>query len=227
MYKYLLADNDNTLMDFTLAEARALREAMTIYHVQDDDETVAAYHRINDAQWKALERGETTQDKLKVDRFVLFLEAIGRKDVDGAAMSECYEECLSHHAEMMEGAQAFLEQVHDRGVKIALVSNGISRIQRGRLSCCSFAHLLDAVIISSEIGVNKPDPRVVEAALAQLKCEDKQQAVLLGDSLTADVGAARNAGVDSIWLSLKGGTSDLPTYTVTDLKQAAGIIIGE
>ena len=49
--------------------------------------------------------------------------------------------------------------------------------------------------------------------------------MLLGDSLTADIAAARNAGIDSIFLSRKGLVSDLPTYTVTSLTQAQSLLL--
>ena len=68
-YKYLLADNDNTLMDFTAAEGHALRETFAALGVPLDEATAEMYSRINDDLWKALERGETTQKALKVERF--------------------------------------------------------------------------------------------------------------------------------------------------------------
>ena len=45
--------------------------------------------------------------------------------------------------------------------------------------------------------------------------------------LTADVAAARNAGIDSIFLSRKGIPSDLPTCTVTSLQQAQALLLGD
>ena len=75
-YQYLLIDNDNTLMDFNAAEKAALRDTLVASGLPADDETCAAYHRINDALWKALERGETTQPKLKVERFRQLLEVL-------------------------------------------------------------------------------------------------------------------------------------------------------
>ena len=105
------------------------------------------------------------------------------------------------------------------------MSNGVSAIQRGRLGRCPFTPLLDAVVISEEVGVSKPDPRMVEIALEKLGCTDKREAVLLGDSLSADIPAANAAGVDSIFLSLKGKESDLPTYTVRSLEKARLLLL--
>lgn len=225
-YRYLLADNDNTLMDFSAAEHHALRETLSAVNVEPDEETCALYSRINDALWKALERGETTQKALKVERFRQLFEALGRADQKAEEVAALYAQRLSTRADLLPGAMELLEALRGR-MKIALVSNGVSAIQRGRLSRCPFTPLLDAVIISEEIGVSKPDPRMVEIALEQLGCTDKSQAVLLGDSLSADIPAAKAAGVDSIFLSLKGKESDLPTYTVHSLEEARKLLLEE
>ncbi|MGN1019992.1 MAG: YjjG family noncanonical pyrimidine nucleotidase [Aristaeellaceae bacterium] len=225
-YKYLLADNDNTLMDFTAAEGHALGETFAALGMTLDDATASLYSRINDAQWKALERGETTQRTLKTERFRQLLAALDRRDLDAEAVSALYESRLSTRADLMPGAMDFLTALRGR-MRIALVSNGVSAIQRGRLSRCPFTPLLDAVIISEEQGISKPDPAMVFAALDALGCRDKSEAVLLGDSLTADIAAARNAGIDSIYLNRKGVPSDLPTYTVRSLQQARDLLLGD
>ena len=222
-YRYLLADNDNTLMDFNLSERKALTETLEACGLPADEETCAAYHRINDALWKALERGETTQKQLKVERFARLLERLGRTDLDAVAVAARYSDQLAAHADLLPGALELLEAVRGQ-MKIALVSNGVSAIQRGRLSRSPILPLLDAVIISEEIGVSKPDPRMIEAALEALGCEDQSQAVLLGDSLTADIPAAAAAGVDSIYLDHRGQGSDRATYTVPSLDAARALL---
>ena len=223
-YRYLLVDNDNTLMDFNLAERKALTETLDACGLPADEETCTAYHHINDALWKALERGETTQKQLKVERFARLLQRLGRTDMDAAAVAARYSEQLATHDDLLPGALELLEALHGR-MKIALVSNGVSAIQRGRLSRSPILPLLDAVIISEELGVSKPDPRMVDAALTALGCADKSRALLLGDSLTADIPAAMNAGIDSMYLDRHGRGSDLPTYTVTSLAEARALLL--
>ena len=223
-YKFLLADNDNTLMDFTAAEHHALRATLTQVGVDPTEETCTLYSRINDGLWKALERGETTQQALKVERFRQLLEQLHRDDLSAETVADLYAEQLSTRADLMPGAMDFLAAIHGK-LKIALVSNGVSAIQRGRLSRCPFTPMLDAIIISEEGGVSKPDPGMIHLALEALGCTDKREAILLGDSLSADIPAARNAGIDSIFLNLKGKETDLPTYSVTTLAEAAEILL--
>ena len=224
-YQYLLLDNDNTIMDFNAAEAKTLSGVLERFGLPTDDATIRLYHEINDAQWKALERGETTQPRLKVERFRQLLAALHRTDLDADVLSEEYANGLGCHADLLPGAADFIHAIHGR-IRIALVSNGVSSIQRGRLSRCPLTPLLDEVIISEEVGAAKPDPAMLLAALERLGCTDKSQAVMMGDSLTADIQAAINAGVDSIFFSPEGKTSDLATYCVKDHAEAIKVLEG-
>ena len=223
-YQYLLADNDNTLMDFDTAERKALCDALRAKGLPHGDEVFHTYHEINRALWEALERGETTQAKLKIERFAQLIAHYGWEGVDAPALAMDFQEKLSTHADLLPGALHLLETLHGK-MKIALVSNGVSKTQRGRLAVCEFTHLLDAVVISEEIGASKPNPAMVQAALNALGCTDPSQAVLFGDSLTADIACARNAGVDSIWLNMHGKSSDQPTYEVHSLQEAEALLL--
>lgn len=196
-----------------------------MYGIPAGEETQASYHRINKAQWERLERGETTRERLKHDRWAELLAEL-RLDVGKAGeMAECYERQLGTHADLLPGAMAFLRAVHPV-MKIALVSNGFSAIQRGRLSRSPITAELDAVVISQEVGVDKPDPAVAHAALIALGCRDASQAVLLGDSASADIACAHRAGLKSIQLRPDGQFSEQATWGVTDLRQAALLLTG-
>lgn len=224
-YRYLLADNDNTLMDFDAAEKKSLRNALTAFGKPFSDEIFDVYHHINKLLWEALERGETTQAALKIERFAQLCQHYGWLDIDARQLAVTFQEDLSTHADLLPGAMHLLEAVHGK-MKIALVSNGVSATQRGRLAVCEFTPLLDAVVISEEIGVSKPNPLMVEKALEMLGCTDKREAVFLGDSHSADITAAWNAGVDSIWLTRKAkGQSDKATYVVESLEEAEELLL--
>ena len=110
-------------------------------------------------------------------------------------------------------------------MKIVLVSNGDSVIQRNRLFRCVFTPLLDNIVISSEKGVSKPDPRLIEIALAECGCTDKTEAVMVGDSATADIPAAVNAGIDSIFVDWKNTGCQQATYTAKNLAEVEQILL--
>ena len=225
-YQYLLIDNDNTIMDFNAAEAKALMDVLVHHGLPTDEATIHLYHEINDAQWKALERGETTQPRLKVERFRQLLEKLQRTDLDAPTLAEEYASGLGNHADLLPGAADFIRALHGK-IKMALVSNGVSAIQRGRLSHCPLTPLFDVIVISEEVGAAKPDPTILHVAMEKLGCTDKTQAVMMGDSLSADIPAAINAGVDSIFFSPKGKVSNVATYTVFNYEEALRLLMEE
>ncbi len=222
-YRYLLLDNDNTLMDFHAAERKALSETLTEAGIPATPETCTLYSVINDALWKALERGEIAHAALKVERFSRLISRLGRTDADAASLAARYAHHLSTHADLLPGAEEFVRRMHQEA-KIALISNGVSEIQRGRLSRCPFTPELDAVIISAEHGISKPDPRLVEIALEALGCTDRHAAILVGDSMTADIPAANAAGIDSLYIGWQGQTCDKATWNARDLAEVERIL---
>ena len=199
-YQYLLIDNDNTLMDFNAAEAKALVDVLRAHRLPTDDATVHTYHEINDALWKALERGETTQPLLKVERFRQLLAHLNRADIDPAVLGAEYAAGLGNHADLLPGAADFLHAVHGR-MKIALVSNGVSAIQRSRLAKCPLTPLFDAIVLSGEVGVHKPDRRVFDLAARRLGVAN-EECVFVGDNPDADIVGAINAGMEAVWIDV-------------------------
>jgi len=197
-YRILLADADGTLFDFHKGEAIAIANTFTHFGFPVTEENIRLYSQANDAQWKKLERGETMQKQLRVDRFVEFLNLTGLQG-DPEALSEEYMIRLGQQRWPLDGAVELCREV-SRHMPIYLVTNGIARIQRNRLSDCVISPYVTDIVISEEVGKAKPDPAMLHEALrrAGLGIED---AVLLGDSVTADIAAANNAGIDSILIT--------------------------
>lgn len=225
-YQYLLIDNDNTLMDFNAAERQALSKTLVDFGLPADHHTCENYHRINNALWKALEKGETTQKELKVERFRQLLQFLNKGDMDPLPIASAYANNLGNYADLLPGAAEFIQALHGK-MKIALISNGVSSIQRSRLALCPLTPMFDVILISEEVGAAKPDPKMLLMALEQMGCKDKSLAVMMGDSLSADIPAAVSAGVDSIFFSQKGKTSPLPTHTVNCYEKALAIMLSE
>jgi putative hydrolase of the HAD superfamily len=82
---------------------------------------------------------------------------------------------------------------------LALLSNGAGDVQREKLSRTPFAPYFEAIVVSTEVGIGKPDPRIFEITLSRLGIA-KEDATMVGDSLLRDVAGARRAGVRAIWI---------------------------
>lgn len=225
-YQLLLSDADNTLFDFTAGERIAVSQLFRAFSIPDTTRNVEMYHRINHAQWLLLEKGETTQARLRVERFRLFLEEAGYA-VDPQAMSLGFVELLGQQRVLMPGALDFCRAVAEK-MPLYIVTNGIAAVQRNRFENCPLSPYFSALLISEEIGAAKPDPAMVREGLRRAGVA-AEHAVLLGDSVTADIAAANGAGVDSVLFT--NGAPPPPahcaTYAVPTLEAARAIVLGE
>jgi putative hydrolase of the HAD superfamily len=84
------------------------------------------------------------------------------------------------------------------GLRLAVVSNWDCSLP-SILAEVGLAAAVDEIVVSAQVGVSKPDPRIFEAALERLRCKP-QEAVFVGDSLETDVAGARAAGIRSLML---------------------------
>jgi len=226
-YDILLCDIDDTLFDFHKGEAIALENTFRAFDIPLNEETWAAYDAANREQWRKLERGETTSQKLRVDRFAEFLRAIGQER-DADAMSDVMIDNLGQQRWPLPYCVELCGQVSQK-MPIWLVTNGIARVQHSRMENCILTPYISGMVISEEMGVSKPNPKMVWEALAQAGVDDLSRAVFLGDSQTSDIAAANNAGVDSILFT---NGKDIPadhkaTYAVRTLEEACEIILAE
>ncbi|MBR4039633.1 MAG: YjjG family noncanonical pyrimidine nucleotidase [Clostridia bacterium] len=227
-YDLLLCDADDTLFDFGKAEENAFQEACVHMGFEATAALHATYSAINSALWKLLEQGGITQKVLRVKRFEQFLEAIGRHDLDAAEMATVFADALGRQSVPIEGA---IEAVArwSRIVPVIIVTNGISKIQHGRMNGSEVRHYISGMVISEEVGAAKPDPKMLEIGMEMAKITDKRRVLVLGDSLSSDIGAAANAGIDACWYNRKGhaNTKGLPVrYEITDLDDVDGILLG-
>lgn len=226
-YDILLCDLDDTLFDFHKGEAIALESTFRAFGIAVTEENLAAYHTANKEQWQKLERGETTSEKLRVDRFSGFLALAGLEG-DAQALCDDYMERLGQQCWPLPFSTELIRRVSEK-MPVYLVTNGIARIQRNRLQRSEILPFIAGIVISEEVGASKPNPKMVYEALAQAAADDLSRVVLLGDSLTSDIAAANNAGVDSILFT---NGRDIPeghkaTYAVKTLEEALELILAE
>jgi putative hydrolase of the HAD superfamily len=86
-----------------------------------------------------------------------------------------------------------------RDHRLALVTNGAPDVQREKLAGTTLARYFGAIVISCEVEVAKPDPRIFEIALDRIGAS-AADAVMVGDSLARDVAGARAAGIRVVWI---------------------------
>jgi phosphoserine phosphatase len=92
-------------------------------------------------------------------------------------------------------------------VRLGLVTNGASDLQRRKLALGGLEGYFDVVVASCDVGIGKPDPAIFEAALTALGVS-AAEAVMVGNDRERDVEGAAAAGIRALWIQ-HGGTADL------------------
>jgi len=196
-YQWLLFDADGTLFDYERAERVALEQALGQIGVPFDPGYLATYQRINQGLWQGVEKGEITPGVVKVRRFELWLEAI-HVPHSPAAFSASYLECLANCSELLEDAAAVLGALHSK-YRIAILTNGLQVVQRGRLARSAIRHHISDLIISEEIGAAKPAKDFFDLAFARLGHPSKREVLMIGDGWASDIQGAVQYGIDACW----------------------------
>jgi putative hydrolase of the HAD superfamily len=102
----------------------------------------------------------------------------------------------------IEGAALLLPALHARA-RVAIVSNNLLEEQQEKLRFCELDPFVDALVVSEEAGAIKPDPAIFHVALERLGVT-APEAVMIGDSWSADIVGARRAGIRAVWFNPRG-----------------------
>ena len=224
-YDFILLDADNTLFDFDLAEKLALDITLSAFGYPITENYTGAYHRSNRALWSAFEAGEISQDAILAGRFQGFLDAVGGRE-DSLEMNRFYMDTLATQDQLYQGAEDFCRRL-SRDYTLAIVTNGVSPVQHGRMDKSPIRPYFSAMFVSADVGFRKPQPEIFDAVCKALSITDRSRAVMMGDSLSSDILGGNLAGIDTIWynpkgLSQRGGI--FPTYTVSSFEEALKLL---
>ncbi len=198
MRKILFIDIDDTLLDFKRGERVAITETLDHFGLPVTEETLNYYHTINDALWKAFECGEITKSKLLLERFDRFFDKLGVEGFNSDEFNSYYFGILKDQCEYMDGAEAFLDRIKEY-YNIYLVTNGSTDVQQNRLKLSGLSAKVDGVFISELLGVKKPDKEYFDIVARSIDHFDKNNCVMVGDSLTSDILGGINYGIKTIW----------------------------
>jgi len=214
----VLFDLDDTLFDHSACTRAALADLRRRFAVLGRLPAAlveSEHHRLLEALHRQVLAGQLSVDDARVERFRRLLAFAGGTP-DAASPTDvaaAYRAAYLTHWRPVEGALELLEALHGR-ISTGVVTNNVASEQRQKIAACGFGPLLDAVIISEEAGVAKPDPRIFSLALDALGRE-AGETVMIGDAWETDIAGARAAGIRPIWFNRLGAAS--PDRRVTEI----------
>lgn len=244
-YKYYLIDLDRTLWDFDKNSKSAICKLIRrndqllnkILEVEGNDENSALdtffdkYDVINHKLWKEYEDGVLSKDNLRWRRFYdAFLLYGYDNETQARIFGEDYLEQMICETELMPYAKEILLKFEKNGATMGIISNGFKEVQYRKLNGSGISRFFKNVVVSEEVGVHKPSPKIFEKALSELSGVDpkqnpelwkeiKKETLMIGDDYTNDIEGAMIFGIDQFFYNhKKRGDCPGATYESYDLK---------
>jgi HAD superfamily hydrolase (TIGR01549 family) len=206
-------------------------------------------HRVHapDAEFAAFERHHTIYleqmhlevlagriglDDARRERFRRVFLALGvtlhDRDVDTVATA--YRSGYVAARRAMDGAADLLAALRPHA-RIGIVTNNLLDEQRDKLEFCGLAAYVDALVVSDDVGVSKPERGIFEIALRRLRVA-AEDTVMVGDSWANDIEGAANAGIRAVWFNpTRRPKPPQPTdvaemYALSPVEEVVPLVIG-
>ena len=213
----VLLDLDGTLGDHTEAELAAWELNLATLRERfpeiDPDELRARYEQAVARHYVRLANGEVDLRGYWRARLEDAIEPWGVPD---DALFERYaavKERMWEGIQPVAGLDDLLSGLRAAGLRLGLLTNGPSELQRRKIVRLDLEARLDAIAVSGEIGAAKPEAEAYVRALALLGTRADETA-MVGDDRVNDIDGALAAGLArAVWLT-DGDVRDLPAGAV-------------
>lgn len=226
-YEVIIFDADETLFDFKKSEREAFKNTMLKFDIKyDENYHLKIYKEINTGIWKEFEQGLITQEKLKIERFKRLSDKLNLS-FDEINFAKSYMEHLADASFLFDDSMDLIENLN-KSYKLSIVTNGLTSVQDKRIRQSNIAKYFDTIVISEEILIAKPDPKIFEHTLKHMNFSDKSKVLMVGDSLTSDIQGGINFGIDTCWYNpnkVKNETSIKPTYEISSFDELKALLI--
>lgn len=135
------------------------------------------------------------------------LWALSRLGVDdtviASEMGEAYQAGRDKQIHLFPGAIDLLSILLERGVKLALITNGNGPLQWSKITKFGLESFFDCIVIEDQFGFGKPDQRVYRHAMGHLG-SSPQDTWMIGDNLEWEVVVPKQLGIKGIWVDNRG-----------------------
>lgn len=228
-YEIILFDADGTLFNFEKSERTAFAQTMREFGIPYRESVhLKQYKEINAVLWQQLERGEIKQKELNMERFCRFLNKI-HAEIDPLRCADSYTAHLSQASFLLDGAAELVRRLAPL-CRMAVVTNGLTKVQNGRIRGSAIGAYFEKIVISEEVGVSKPDAEIFRIALNGMGVTDKSRVLMVGDSLASDIAGGARFGVDTCWYNpehTENGSGLAPTCEISRLTDLLRVVLPE
>lgn len=223
-YKNLFFDLDDTLWAFSQNARETFEEIYCKYqfnrYFDSFHHFYSLYQRRNKELWTLYGKGGITKDELNRQRFLYPLQSVGIDNpILAGEYSKDFFSIIPTKTGLMPYAREVLEYLVPR-YHLYILSNGFRELQAKKIQVAGIDSYFEKVILSEDLGVQKPRPEIFYFALSATQSE-LQESLMIGDSWEADVTGAHNIGMGQVFYNVArlGEFPFIPDYQIDSLKE--------
>ena len=197
------------------------------------DELLNAIDKVKDWYWKDPVRHKWGREHLLLARRDVVRYALKDLNITDEDMvceiADGYTKLQDDMIHMLPGAYEALDILKNAGIRMAVITNGASEVQRGKLERFGISHFFEKIYIDTEVGYSKPDIRLFQHVIKDMSI-NPEETWMVGDNLTWDIFGPRQVGIYAVWNDydkegLPDDIKEKPDLVVNSIFEMARIII--
>ncbi|WP_209550289.1 YjjG family noncanonical pyrimidine nucleotidase [Flavobacterium sp. CG_23.5] len=204
--KDVFFDLDHTLWDFDKNSELTFENIFNKNHPTIETKIfIEKYVPINQACWKLYQYDKITHAELRYNRLKHSFDAIDYfiSDEQIESIAQEYIDLLPENNHLFDGTFEVLDYLQQK-YKLHIITNGFAEVQFKKITNSKIGSYFQTITNSEMAGVKKPNPIIFEYALDLAKAK-KENSIMIGDCLEADVQGALDAGLDAIFFNESNG----------------------
>jgi len=199
MIKAVLIDIDNTLLDFNKCATFAIKSGFEDFNIEFSDSIFPVFKEINDKLWLQVEQKTLTKPELHKIRWKLIFNELGIEK-DGVEFEKVFVNYVHESHIPVDGALDLLQYLSAK-YSVYAASNASLKQQINRLTKANMIKYVKDIFVSDEIGFPKPSGEFFDICLSRIAPLKKEELVMIGDSLTADIDGGTKYGIATCWFN--------------------------
>lgn len=199
MITNVLIDVDNTLLDFNKCAEEAIKIGFSKWNIEYNEKVFPVFLEVNDSLWQKIETGEIDKPTLYQLRWKTIFERLGI-DADGPVFEQDFRNIFSESKEPVDGAYDILDYLSEK-YTVSVASNASYWQQMKRLTNSDMLKYFANIFNSEQIGYPKPEKKFFDACFEKLGNIPKDEVIIIGDSLSADINGGAAYGIKTLWFN--------------------------
>ncbi|MCS6818822.1 MAG: YjjG family noncanonical pyrimidine nucleotidase [Chitinophagales bacterium] len=228
-YRHIFFDLDHTLWDFDTNSRQTLREIYEVfslidYGIPNPEHFIQTYLPINEQFWRLYYQRRLSKEEVRVGRF---RETLSRFNIDNDrlahALGQYYVEHSPSKTVLFPKVIETLSELY-RHYSLHIITNGFKEVQQKKIFHSGLNGFIQHLIISEEVGAQKPQAEIFNHAL-QLCKATKSECIMIGDNIQTDVEGALRFGLDAVWFNPdQRWSSTKPTFEIRAIHELLNIL---